>query len=91
MKRELAGKPRLPITPPILRRIHTRWDQSMEWDHIMLWAAMCLCFFSFLCAGEAVAPDNSDFEHLTYADIAVDNASKSTYLQVIFLDWVSKS
>ena len=51
----------------------------------MLWAAMCLCFFGFLCVGEAVAPDNSDFDptqHLTYADIAVDNGSKPTYLQV---------
>ena len=88
MKRELAGQPatpRLPITPPILRRIRARWDQSMEWDYIMLWAAMCLCFFGFLRAGKAVAPDNSDFDptqHLTYADIAVDNASKPTYLQV---------
>ena len=57
----------------------------MEWDHIMLWAAMCLCFFGFLRAGEVVAPDNSDFDptqHLTYGDIAVDNASKPTYLQV---------
>ena len=49
MKRELAGqpaKPRLPITPAILRRICARWDHSKEWDHIMLWAAMCLCFLT---------------------------------------------
>ena len=51
----------------------------------MLLAAMCLCFFGFLHAGEAVAPDYSDFnptQNLTYVDIAIDNMSKPTYLQV---------
>ena len=51
----------------------------------MLWAAMCLCFFGFLRAGEAVAPDNTEFDptqHLTYADIVVDSVSKPTYLQI---------
>ena len=48
-------------------------------------AAMYLCFFGFLRAGEAVAPDNSEFDptqHLTYADIAADSVSKPTYLQI---------
>ena len=61
-------------------------------DGIRAWNGITLCFgqpcayvFRLLRAGEAVAPDNSDFDptqHLTYADIAVDNASKPIYLQV---------
>lgn len=87
MKRSQTGipsKPRLPITPAILRKIRAEWDRSEEWDHIMLWAAMCLCFFGFLRAGEAVAPD-ADFDasqHLTYTDIAVDDLVDPKYLQV---------
>ena len=85
INRELAGRPaksRLPITPAILRSIRAGWDHSKEWDHMILWAAMCLCFFDFLHAGEAVAPDNSEFDptqHLTYADIAVDSMPKPNY------------
>ena len=44
-----------------------------------------LIFFGFLHAGEAEVPDYSDFnptQNLTYADIAIDSMSKSTYLQV---------
>ena len=88
MKTELAGKPvkpRLPITPALLRKISAIWEHSEEWDHIMLWAAMCLCFFGFLRAGEAVVPDSSVFDptqHLTYADIRTDDVSKPRYLQV---------
>ena len=87
MKRMQAGvpsKPRLPITPEILHKIRAAWDQSDQWDHIMLWGVMCLCFFGFLRAGEAVAPD-TDFDpsqHLTYADIAVDNLANPKHLQV---------
>ena len=50
----------------------------------MLWVAMCLCFFGFLRAGEAVAPEgNFDAsQHLTYADIAVDDVGDPKRLQV---------
>jgi len=87
MKRLQAGlpsRPRLPITPDILRRIRTRWEGSQEWDHIMLWAAMCLCFFGFLRSGEAVAPDTEfdPSQHLSYNDVAVDNVQHPNYVQV---------
>ena len=84
MQAGVPSKPRLPITPAILQRIREEWNNSKEWDHIMLWAAMCLCFFGFLRAGEAVAPEtNFDAsQHLTYADIAVDDLADPKQLQV---------
>ena len=87
MKRAQAGtppKPRLPITPEILRRIKAEWDQSKEWDHIMLWAVMCLCFSGFLRVGEAVAPEENfdPSQHLTYKDIAVDNLADPMRMEV---------
>ena len=84
MQAGLSSKPRFPITPAILRKIRVEWDQSKEWDHIMLWAMMCLCFFGFLRAGKAVAPDSNfdPSQHLTYTDIAVDNLVDPKHLQV---------
>ena len=33
---------RLPITPDILRKIHTAWSQGpLDADKVMLWAALC--------------------------------------------------
>ena len=84
MQAGIPSKPRLPITPAILHRIRVGWNNSKKWDHIMLWAVMCLCFFRFLRAGEGVAPKtNFDAsQHLTYADIAVDNLADPKQLQV---------
>ena len=51
----------------------------------MLWAAMCLCFYGFLQAGEAVAPMDGEFDpsqHFSYADVAVDNVRQPSYLAV---------
>ena len=84
MRASVPSKPRLPITPAILQRIRAEWNNSKEWDHIMLWAMICLCFFGFLKAGKVVATEtNFDAsQHLTYADIAVDNLVNPKQLQV---------
>ena len=84
LQASLPTRPRLPITPDILQKIRAKWDGSQEWDHIMLWAAMCLCFFGFLRSGEAVAPDTGfdPSQHLSYQDIAVDNTLHPNYVQV---------
>ena len=89
MKKDQAGQPakkRLPITPKILRLILHQWKgRDTSWDVIMLWAAMCLCFYGFLRAGEAVVPSDSSFDpsqHLSYQDIAVDDLKQPTFITV---------
>ena len=88
-RREQAGQaacPHLPITPSILRRMPQIWSQEApQNDHIMLWAACCLGFFSFLRSGEMTAPENEEFDpgqHLSYADISADNPLNPTMLAV---------
>ena len=83
-KRWLQGgqplRTRLLIIPDILRKIHDSWmEPSLEWNTIMLWAAMSLCFYGFLWAGEAVIPADDEFDssqHLSYVDVAVDNVGQ---------------
>ena len=89
MKRSQAGQPartRRPITPEVLQRVQQQWKgQDTEWDIIMLWAAMCLCFYGFLRAGEAVAPSDGSFDatqHLTFEDIAVDSVENPSFMSV---------
>ena len=89
MKREQAGQPtrtRLPITPEILSRIHQYWKgRQGEWDIVLLWAAMTLCFYGFLQAGEVVVPSETEFDpsqYLTYEDIAVDDKRQPSFITV---------
>ena len=80
------AKPRLPITPEILRKIRAIWaPKATEHDTIMLWAACCLAFFGFFRIGEITVPSDSAFDpqiHPTLKDIAVDSPSDPSLLQV---------
>ena len=82
----LATKVRLPITPTILHQIRAQWlSRAHEHDIIMLWAAACLCFFGFFRSGEITIPSLEAFDpgrHLSWGDIAVDNAVNPSTLQV---------
>ena len=51
----------------------------------MLWAARCLCYFTFLRAGEITIPCDKDYDpavHLSMGDIAVDDVHNPTMLQI---------
>jgi len=52
------------------------WQSSVNKDDtVMLWAAVCMCFFAlFLCSGEVVAPAEADYDpavHLSYGMLGV--------------------
>ena len=79
-------RPRLPITPEILRRLKTQWEPTAHsWDTRMVWAACCLGFFAFLRVGEFTVPDDTSYDsgvHLSFGDIAIDDLNIPTVLQV---------
>ena len=58
---------------------------NIEWVIVMLWAAMTLYFYGFLRAGEVVVPSGTELDpaqHLTYADIAVDDKKHPSFITV---------
>lgn len=89
MKKKTGGpkrKPRLPITPAILRELRGVWEKMTDSvkGH-MLWAAACMCFFGFLRSGEVVVPSAKGFDpeaHLCEGDVKVDSRANPSYLEV---------
>ena len=68
---------RLPITPPILRRIKSTLmaARPQARDDTMLWAAATVCFFGFFRAGEITVPSASAYDstiHLAWGDVTAD-------------------
>ena len=76
----------LPMTPMILLRIKILWSiKAADYDVIMLWAAVCLCFFGFFHSGEITIPSGWAFDskiHLSWGDIAVDDVSNPSALRI---------
>ena len=78
--------PWLPITVEIMVKLKRVLQGSdKEHDSIMLWAACCLAFFGFLRCGEFTVPAQATYdpeEHLSVADIAIDNRLSPSVIQV---------
>ena len=77
---------RLPITPSILRSLHSYW-LSNDTGHgaPMLWAACFLCFFSLLRSGEICTPSDLSYDpscHLSPGDISSNDPSHPSVLRV---------
>ena len=82
------ARSRLPITPNILLRIYTNWSGALraaEFDTVMIWSAMLMCFFGFFRAGELTVPTEASFDstaHLAWGDAAVDQACLPSMVRV---------
>ena len=79
-------RPRLPITPELLKKIRGIWERQLHYhDAAMLWSAATMCFFGFLRVGEVVAPSDRGFDpewHLSFADVRADTQKTPEFLQV---------
>ena len=67
---------RLPITPAILKTMHTVWSQyPVTFNKVMLWAACCMGFFGFMRAGEFTcrSPNTPPDDTLSVSDISIDS------------------
>ena len=78
---------RVPISLTILCKIQRVWSVSAhDPDSKLLWAACCLCVsFAFLRAGEMTTPDEGGYDpavHLSYADAALDNPRKPSFMRI---------
>ena len=81
-----SPRPRLPITPSILRKLKKVWlSDAPSFNNTMLWAASVTTFFSFCRSGEVTVENESNYDpsvHLSYGDLAVDNAQNPSTISI---------
>ena len=80
-----SQKPRLPISPHILRQIKALWPSSqIDYDTVMLWAACCVCFFGFFRLGEITATESifDKDKDLAISDLFLDNHYSPRYVLI---------
>ena len=77
---------RLPISQPLFRQLRTFWlQQTSSYEHIMLWAVCCVCFFGFFRLGELIpASDTADnaSRQVQLSNLAADCPHNPTVLSI---------
>ena len=80
-------RPRLPITPSILRKIKTVWlSKGVTANRLMLWAAATTAFFGFCRSGEVTVNSESSYDPntpLSYSDLAADHPSDPSMVSIV--------
>ena len=79
---------RLPITPSILRHLHTSWShRADDYDTGCTWAACCVAFFTFLRCGEfTCSSSNSNNDAmLSLEDVAINSWDDTTIVHLTLL------
>lgn len=81
-----SPRPRLPITPGILRKMRGVWEEEgMSRNSRMLWAAASVNFFSFCRSGEITVPSEKSYDptaHLSYSDISVNDSDNPSIIAI---------
>ena len=74
------SRPRLPITPAILRQMKALWlHRADQREVIMMWAVAVVCFFGFFRLGELTAKSESTTDvGLLFSDVSVDSQDSPT-------------
>ena len=86
LRPQSASKPRLPITPDILRQLKALWTgQATDFNIIMLWAACCTAFFGFFRMGELTSPtatNQGPVDCVSVGDVAVDDHNNPSLVRI---------
>ena len=80
-------KQRLPVMPALLMRMYSvLQNDSQEFNNIMIWAALLVCFFGFMrCSGEITILSQTAYDptaHLNFTDVSVDDPDHPTIVQL---------
>ena len=83
---ESVSRTRLPITSAILLQLRKVWERdASKPTHVMLWAAVCTCFFGLLRSGGICVSSAKDYDpgaHLSFGDVRLDSTSDPRVAQV---------
>ena len=81
------SRPRLPITPAILRAMRSYWSPQVDNFNVsMFWDACCVGFFGFLRAGEFTVASAATYDpavHLSVEDVSVDSREAPSRVRLI--------
>ena len=80
---ESSCRPRLPVTPTILRQLRSLWSrEASDYDVILMWAACCTAFFGFFRMGEITEQSVAGCRGVTVKDVAVDDHESPSVIRI---------
>ena len=78
-----GGRPRLPITPSILRQLRALWSRrAHDYDVVLSWAACCTAFFGFFRIGELTEQSMRSCNGVEVSDVSVDSRENPSMVKI---------